>query len=43
MACPQIANGGMAYGAYGGQEKRIGLQGFGGETLAKETTWETQA
>ena len=28
-------------GAYGGEEGRI--QGFGGETRKKETTWETQA
>jgi hypothetical protein len=27
--------------AYGGEERRI--QGFGGETWGKETTWETQA
>jgi hypothetical protein len=27
--------------AYGGEERRI--QGFGGETRGKETTWETQA
>jgi len=27
-----------AYSAYGGQERRI--QGFGGETLGKETTWK---
>jgi hypothetical protein len=26
---------------YGGEERRI--QGFGGETSVKETTWETQA
>jgi len=26
---------------YGGEEKYI--QGFGGETLGKETTWKTQA
>ena len=27
--------------AYGGEERR--MQGFGGETWGKETTWETQA
>jgi hypothetical protein len=27
--------------AYGGEERRI--QGFGGETFGKETTWKTQA
>jgi len=27
--------------AYGGEEKRI--QDFGGETIKKETTWETEA
>jgi len=32
---------GGAYGAYGGQERRT--HGSGGETLRKETTWETQA
>jgi hypothetical protein len=32
---------GGACSAYGGEEKR--MQGFGGETLGKETTWETQA
>ena len=29
---------GGACSAYGGEERRI--QGFGGETLRKETTWE---
>jgi hypothetical protein len=33
--------GGEAYGAYGGEKKRI--EGFGGETQGKETTWETQS
>jgi len=32
---------GGACSAYGGEERCI--QGFGGETLMKETTWETQA
>ena len=32
---------GGACSTYGGEERRI--QGFGGETLRKETTWETQA
>jgi len=32
---------GGAYSTYGGEERRI--QGFGGETWGKETTWETQA
>jgi hypothetical protein len=32
---------GGACSAYGGEERRI--QGFGGETRGKETTWETQA
>ena len=32
---------GGACNAYGGEEKRI--QGFGGETLGNETTWETQS
>ena len=34
----------MRWGAcstYGGEERRI--QGFGGKTLGKETTWKTQA
>jgi len=31
---------GRACGAYGGEERHI--QGFGGETGGKETTWETQ-
>jgi len=30
-----------ACSAYGGEERRI--QGFGGETCEKETTWEIQA
>jgi len=30
-----------ACSAYGGEERR--MQGFGGETWGKETTWETQA
>jgi len=32
---------GGACSTYGGEERRI--QGFGGETLKKETNWETQA
>jgi hypothetical protein len=32
---------GWACITYGGGERRI--QGFGGETLGKETTWEIQA
>jgi len=32
---------GAACSAYGGQERHI--QGFGGETCGKDTTWETQA
>jgi len=32
---------GGACGKYGGEERHI--QGFGGETWRKETTWETQA
>ena len=32
---------GGACSAYGDEERRI--QGFGGETQGKETTWETQA
>ena len=32
---------GRACSAYGGEERRI--QGFGGETSGKETTWKTQA
>jgi len=32
---------GGACSAYGDEERRI--QGFGGETRGKETTWETQA
>jgi len=32
---------GGARSAYGGKERSI--QGFGGETWGKETTWETQA
>jgi len=31
---------GGAYSAYGGEERYI--QGFGGETSGKETTWETE-
>jgi hypothetical protein len=31
---------GWTYGTYGGQESWI--QGFGGDILGKETTWETQ-
>jgi hypothetical protein len=30
-----------ACSAYGGEERHI--QGFGGETLGKETTWKIQA
>jgi len=32
---------GRACSMYEGEER--GIQGFGGETLGKETTWETQA
>jgi len=32
---------GRAYSTYEGEERHI--QGFGGETLGKKTTWETQA
>ena len=32
---------GVACKAYGGEERRI--QGFGGETWGKETTWKTQS
>jgi len=32
---------GGAYSAYGEEERRI--QGFGGRTWGKETTWKTQA
>ena len=32
---------GGACSVYGGEERRI--QGIGGETLGKKTTWETQA
>ena len=32
---------GGACSAYGGEERRI--EGFGGETWGKDTTWETQA
>ena len=32
---------GGPYSAYGGEERRI--EGFGGETWGKETTWKTQA
>jgi len=32
---------GGAFSVYGGEERR--MQGFGGETWVKETTWETQA
>ena len=32
---------GVACSAYGGEERRI--QGFGGKTWGKETTWETKA
>jgi len=32
---------GGACSAHGGEERRI--QGFGGETQGKETTWETHA
>jgi hypothetical protein len=32
---------GGACSAYGGEERRV--QGFGGETWGKQTTWETQA
>jgi len=38
-----VLNGTMggACSKYGGEERRI--QGFGGATLGKEATWETQA
>jgi len=32
---------GRGCSAYGGEDRRI--QGFGGATLGKDTTWETQA
>jgi hypothetical protein len=31
---------GGSYGTYGGEEKCI--QGFGGKTIRKETTWKTK-